>query len=184
MCLLGPALPFPGLPPRWCCCIPKARSEPRSPLLLPVSISVNRGALAQRGLELSLEHRESAEPTQKVLMRGRGEAQECPPMWCCPSKLKHRLSFMLRSDVPSPVLPPQPPHRWIFKHSKLSNHLSAPEPGTLLSQRAPTYCLHKGLCNSWVRRKSHFPVKRSMQMPECRCCTSCCCDLQLPKMGG
>lgn len=73
MCLLGPALPV--LPPS------SVTAEPSSPLLMPVSISVNPGALpalAPHGIELSLEHREGAEPTQKVWMRERGEARGCP----------------------------------------------------------------------------------------------------------
>lgn len=64
MCLLGPALPLPGLPPRWCCCTPRlghAGCTAQVTLGLPVSSSVNPAALralAQRGLELYLEHRQ------------------------------------------------------------------------------------------------------------------------------
>lgn len=134
MCLLGPALPLPALPPRRCCCTPRGSVTPGCKAqvtpLAAVSSSVNRGALralAQRGPELSLEHRESAEPTQKVLLRGSGEARGCPPCAAPPPEPKHKLSFTLRSDVPSPVLPPQPPPRWNFKHSNPSGHLSAPK---------------------------------------------------------
>lgn len=98
-----------------------------SHLRVPVSISVNRGqpcARARRGPELSLSTGaplRPAEPTQKVLARGMGEAQSCPlrgallPIGAA----KHRLSFTLASSVLSPP-------SCYFKHANLGRHLSAP----------------------------------------------------------
>lgn len=94
---------------------------------MPVSISVNRGdpcALAQHGLELSLEHRGSVEISRahpEGFGEGNGGGTEMPPLRApLPASVaEHRLSFTLGSSVLSPP-------SCYFKHANLGDCLSAP----------------------------------------------------------
>lgn len=88
-------------------------------------------ALAQRELELSLQHRGSVKPAAHPEGFGTGEVQRCPaqPCRCSPPRCaEHKLPFTPGSAVPSPaLLPPRPPPGCYFKHASLGDHLSTAE---------------------------------------------------------
>lgn len=120
------------MPPRRCSPHPMmlghaGMQTPGSPLRVPVSISVNRGgprALTQRGLELSLEHRGSAEINPEGF--GEGEAQGRPPRGAPPSRRHGRTQALIYARERCPFSCWLPPG-CCFKHANLSNHLSAPK---------------------------------------------------------